>query len=61
MPFRVRGDAGFLKWTSDNPEALRQKREDERIEAGFEAAGWLGLVLIVLGTALQIYSAVLHG
>jgi len=58
MPFRVR-TRGYRLLTSQPVES--EKRRLAGLELTYDAAGWLGLALIVLGTAMQILATVTHG
>jgi hypothetical protein len=52
MPYRVRtgGSSIYVSSTSDPKEAGAERRDD--------MLGWLGLVLIILGTAAQIAAVI---
>jgi hypothetical protein len=49
MPFRVRTDGSKVRWLSGqkNPQVVRTERLHSVL-------GWIGLTLIILGTASQV-------
>ena len=49
MPFRVRTDGNQIRWLTGLKNA-----QIARIERMYSVLGWIGMVLIILGTTSQI-------